>query len=75
MIYSEFFSWLIDEISFLEIGIKPIEAVMWITFLILTLLAILNPSYITKFIDFSIGLIVSVIVASYFVAVKSTILK
>ena len=65
MVYSEFFYWIFDEISFSEIGIKPVEAMMWIIFLILTLLVIINPSYLNKFIDFGVKMILSAIFSAY----------
>ena len=65
MIYSEFFSWLIDEISFWETGIKPMEAIMWIIFLVITLLTVISLAYLNTFIDFGIKMILSAIFAAF----------
>lgn len=71
MIYSEFFSWIIDEVSYNEFEIKPIEAITWIIFLILTALTIVSLRYLDNFIDFGVKMIVSGIFAAYFIKFKS----
>jgi len=73
MVFLEFFSWIIDEISFDEYGIKPIEALTYILFLVLTLLVILNISYLSIFIDFGIQIIISAIFVTFFMKMRNNL--
>ena len=70
---AEFLGIFFDEVSFLEFEIKPIEAIMWIIFLIITLLTIINPNYLNNFIDFGVKMILSTIFSAYFMKMLNII--
>jgi len=70
-IFTDFLEFFFDEICFFEFGIKPIEAIMWICFLIITILVIINISYLENFINFGITMIVGGIIAAIFIKIKN----
>ena len=67
---TEFLELFFDEICFFEFGVKPIEAAMWILFLIFTLLVIININFINNFIELGIKMILGGIFAVFLLKIK-----